>query len=216
MTTHTLPLVICCKYDAFMLADRLKGLHRKMRQQKIDLFLATCTECGTLLDLGGGTGIAMEFLPLYEAFREVHTVNLSVPLQGLPPSTFVIADGCMLPYRDQQFDYVFSNAVIEHIPPRHQPRFASEIRRVARYGYFVATPDRHFPIDPHTLLPGIQFLPLRLRRSYAKLSLRTITESIDGINMLSARDMKTFFPEARIIRMGFPVWPNNLAAIYSS
>jgi SAM-dependent methyltransferase len=198
-----------------MLADHLKALHHKMRREKVDVFLAMTAKRGSLLDLGGATGVDMEFLPLYQAFAEVHTVNLSIPLQGLPPSKFIIADGCLLPYRDKSFDWVFSNAVIEHIPAEKQRQFANEIRRVARRGYFVATPNRHFPIDPHTLLPGIQFLPPRLRRIYGQLSLRRLTETMDNVTLISARQLKMCFPEARILRLGLPLWPNNLAAVLS-
>jgi methyltransferase family protein len=199
-----------------MLADHLRPLHHRMRRKKIDMFLSLTAKSGSLLDLGGGTGIDMEFLPLYQAFGEVHTVNLSIPLQGLPPSKFIIADGCLLPYPDKSFDWVFSNAVIEHIPAERQQQFANEIRRVARRGYFVATPNRHFPIDPHTLLPGIQFLPPRLRRIYGQLSLRRLTETMDNVTLISARQLQMFFPEARILRLGLPLWPNNLAAVLRS
>jgi SAM-dependent methyltransferase len=198
-----------------MLADHLKSLHRKMRRQKIELFFTMTDKTGSLLDVGGATGVDGEMLPLYEAFHDIHTINLSIPLQGPPPSTFVVADACHLPYKDGAFDWVFSNAVIEHVPAERQRQFANEIRRVARRGYFVATPDRYFPIDPHTLLPGIQYLSPGLRRVYGHMSLRRLTETMDGINLLSARQMQDLFPEGKIYRLGFPVWPNNLVTAYS-
>jgi SAM-dependent methyltransferase len=199
-----------------MFADKLQWLHRRMRQQKLDLFLSLAIDRGSLLDLGGGTGINREFLPLYRAFETVHTVNLHVPPNNVPPSTFVVADACLLPYNDNSFDWVFSNAVLEHIPPNKQRQFAKEVQRVARKGYLVATPDRTFPIDPHTLLPGIQFLPRAVRVSYARISLRRLTEPYENINLLSAHQLRDLFPEARILRMGFPVWPNNLVAVYTA
>ena len=109
-----------------------------------------------------------EFLdPLYKFFRSVQVVNLDSPVINEEEFKHVMvsnADGCALPYPDQSFDWIFSNAVIEHVGgAARQKLFAAEIQRVARKGYFVATPNRHFPVDPHTLLPFYQFLSPRLQ-----------------------------------------------------
>ncbi len=68
------------------------------------------------------------------------------------------ADGTQLPFGDREFDIAFSNSVIEHVPPELQAAFAAEVSRVADR-YFVQTPNRYFPIEPHYQLPLFQFLP---------------------------------------------------------
>ena len=72
--------------------------------------------------------------------------------------TVLEADGTQLPFGDGEFDVAFSNSVIEHVPPELQAKFASEVGRVADR-YFVQTPNRYFPIEPHYQLPLFQFLP---------------------------------------------------------
>ena len=52
--------------------------------------------------------------------------------------------------------------MIEHVPPELQPAFASEMGRVAER-YYVQTPNRWFPIEPHYQLPLFQFLPRQAR-----------------------------------------------------
>lgn len=80
----------------------------------------------------------------------------------------VAGDGCRLPFADGSFDLVFSNSVIEHVGgPEEQRRFADEIARVGRR-YWVQTPDRTFPVEPHLLTPGLHFLPPKARARAAR------------------------------------------------
>ncbi len=59
---------------------------------------------------------------------------------------WVAGDGRRLPFRDQSFDVVFSNSVIEHVGDvESQRRFAREVARVGR-AWWVA--------DPQSLVSG--------------------------------------------------------------
>jgi len=198
----------------------LRPVHRKLRRQKVDLFLRLVGDASaedTLLDVGGGTGIDGEFLALYLSFSRVVAVNLDTRHFQIPTSICVKtveADGRNLPFKSKSFDWVFSNAVIEHVGSwARQKEFANEIRRVATKGYFVATPNKHFPIEPHTLLPFYQFLTPKLQRRIVCLSPGYMREPLE-INLLSPPDLCCLFPEARILKMGLRVFPNSLAAMY--
>ncbi len=50
--------------------------------------------------------------------------------------------------------------MIEHVPKDLQPAFAHEIRRVGER-YFVQTPNRYFPIEPHYQMPFVHSFPRR-------------------------------------------------------
>lgn len=190
-------------------------VHRKLRSQKCDLFFEALRPqpADSLLDVGGGTGILGEFDRVYRYFATVQVVNLdpqTISQAGLEHVKCSIADGCCLPFCDGSFDWVFSNAVIEHVGgPERQFRFAEEIRRVARKGYFVATPDRHFPIDPHTLLPFYQFLSPHWQRRVCRISPGYLRR-YEPIDLLSAADLRDLFPLATVQKLGLPILPNNL------
>ena len=64
--------------------------------------------------------------------------------------TWVQADGLALPFQDQEFDLVFSNAVIEHVGNQsNQLQFINEHSRVGK-NWMLTTPNRLFPIESHT------------------------------------------------------------------
>ena len=198
----------------------VKPIHRKLRGQKTELFLRVVgngTVPGRLLDVGGGLGIDGEFLQLYGRFREVVVVNLDAECMEMPPGVSVkrmVADGRDLPFETNSFDWVFSNAVIEHVGGwKDQVLFANEVRRVASRGYFVATPNKFFPVEPHTLFPFYQFLPVPLQMKVAPYSPGYLRK-YERIRLLSAGEMQELFPEATVKAMGFPVLGNNLAAYY--
>jgi SAM-dependent methyltransferase len=60
-------------------------------------------------------------------------------------------------FKENQFDVVFSNSVIEHVGDYNdQLQMANEIRRVGKR-YFVQTPNLYFPIEPHLFSPFFSF-----------------------------------------------------------
>src|SRR5437016_5003156 len=197
-----------------------KPFHKRLRQQKVRLFLRSVgTVCSgdRLLDVGGGLGIDEEFVSLYATFSEVFIVNLDTHRFDVPKDLKLVriaADGRNLPFESASIDWVFSNAVIEHVGGwAGQKQFANEIRRVAAKGYFVATPNKYFPIEPHTLLPFYQFLNPKLQRRIVRFSPGYMREPLE-INLLSDRDLGRLFPEASVLKIGLPMFPNNLAAVY--
>ncbi len=64
---------------------------------------------------------------------------------------------------DKSFDLVYSNSVIEHLfTLEQQEKMAKETIRVGK-SYFIQTPNKYFPIEPHWLFPFFQFLPFGLQ-----------------------------------------------------
>ena len=115
------------------------------------------------------------------------------------PGPFVRADAAeRLPFADGEFDLAYCNSVIEHIPGARRPAFAAELRRVAR-GWYVQTPARSFPIEPHSLLPGAQWLPVPLRRRYWRLG---ATGAWEDVALLRRGELEALFGTAEPERFG--------------
>jgi hypothetical protein len=121
----------------------------------------------------------------------------------------VIADGCRLPFPDQSFDIVFSNAVIEHVTPEGQQQMAREILRVGR-SWFVTTPNFWYPIEMHHKLPLFQFLPRslqeRIQRKY-----HTWPEG-EPIHLLTRRQIARLLPGSQVLKTRITFFPETLIA----
>jgi SAM-dependent methyltransferase len=158
-----------------------------------------------VVDVGvGDTGFATEpglaashnFFEAMYPWPERITAVSDVPLphfaQEFPQVETVTADGRELPFPDDAFDVAFSNAVVEHVGGREdQRRFVHELCRVA-HRVFVSTPNRWFPVEAHTLVPLVHWLP-RAPRERIFSALRR--DRWQGVELLGARDLLELFPE---------------------
>lgn len=115
-----------------------------------------------------------------------------------PHQSFVVADACDLPFDDDAFDVAFSNSVLEHIELERRPAFAHEMRRVAKR-YWVQTPNYWFPIEPHALLPAVQFLPTGARRLAWRASPRGVDHE-EALALLTGEQLAELFDDALILR----------------
>jgi ubiquinone/menaquinone biosynthesis C-methylase UbiE len=112
-------------------------------------------------------------------------------------------------YSDGQFDIVFSNSVIEHVGDyNNQKQMAKEFRRVAK-NYYIQTPNHNFFFEPHFRMPFVHFLPKSFRvflinnfRQKPKNKDRA-KKRVDGITLLTIRQMKELFPEAKLYEEKF-------------
>jgi SAM-dependent methyltransferase len=111
--------------------------------------------------------------------------------EAFPHVRFVVADGRRLPFADGEFDIAFSNAVVEHVGDAADQRaFVHELCRVGRQ-VFVSTPNRWFPIEVHTLVPLVHWLP----RARARAAFRALgRDEAESFRLLGRREFRELFP----------------------
>ena len=138
-------------------------------------------------------------------------------LQDLYPGLrFIQADARNLPFADRSFDFVHSSAVLEHAGSREQQAaLLREAWRVARKGIFMTTPSRWFPVEVHSVLPLVHWLPPAAFRGVLRLRGLKQLASEDHLNLLSASVLKRIAKHAgienfRITSVAVAGWPSNL------
>jgi SAM-dependent methyltransferase len=117
-----------------------------------------------------------------------------------PDIRYVQGDACALPFADGEFDIVFSNAVIEHVGGRERQRqLVSEALRVGRR-VFITTPNRRFPVEVHTRLPFVHWLPGRVADRVYDASGNGFAKEI---HLLSKSAFEALFPgRVRVVNLG--------------
>lgn len=184
------------------------------RRRKLELFMDTVRPGPEtrVVDVGvGDTAFGTEpgvaathnfFEALYpwpERITAVSDVPLTNFARAFPAIRCVAASGIDLPFEDDEFDVAFSNAVIEHVGGREeQRRFVAELCRVAPR-VFISTPNRWFPVETHTLLPFLHWLPRAAAdRAFAALG----KDGWKRVDLLTKGELLDLFPpsvEARVV-----------------
>lgn len=121
----------------------------------------------SVIDLGGRVDV-WERAPVRP--KHVHVVNIEEQPVDVPEWAEVdVGDACALPepIAKRRYDLVFSNSVIEHVGGHERRlRFAETVHTLAD-AHWVQTPYRYFPVEPHWVAPGMQFLPVAARTTIA-------------------------------------------------
>lgn len=198
------------------------------RRRMFERFVAATGvgETDTIVDVGATSDQSYEHSNYLEAWHpHKHRVtavgvdDASFLETVYPGMTFVKADGRDLPFEDGQFDWAHSSAVLEHVgSAEKQARFIAELWRVSRKGIFATTPNRWFPVEFHTTLPLVHWLPPGVHRPIFRALGREFFADEDNLNLMTPG---TLAKAARAAGIGdFKVesvslggWPTNLLLV---
>ncbi len=187
----------------------------RMRRARVAQFLALIPNAAvgvSVLDVGGNEAFWAKIWS--EQFTGVFVTLLNLTqetISGKLPIISLAGDARDLSrFKDKEFDFCFSNSVIEHVGTlADQNRMACEIRRVAK-GYFIQTPYRYFVLEPHFHFPIWPVLPLWLRTAlHRRFNLGYVVAErdylaarieIEQIRLLSCREYHELFPDGNIRR----------------
>ena len=104
----------------------------------------------------------------------------------------LVGDGRDTKIDDNSFDIVHSNATIEHIGSfKNQISFVREMLRISKESVFIQTPNRFYPIDFHTILPVVHWLPKSIHRKILKYLKLDFYSKEENLNLLSLKDIKS-------------------------
>ncbi len=116
-----------------------------------------------LLDIGCGKG---EFTKEISKVFNIAAVGINLNKHQVHDKnvSFLVADGCFLPFKSQVFALTCAFSVIEHIRSNCRQVFYKEVINVLENNgiLIVQLPNRYFPIEQHSFLPFVGYLPQKL------------------------------------------------------
>jgi hypothetical protein len=204
----------------FLDPDRNGSITHRCRQQRNEEFKRRFPDLAEMrvLDLGG-TAVSWRVAGLRA--QHVTIVNLDrfeVPVE--PWMEVIQGDGCVGGFG--KFDLVFSNSVLEHVGGHARRQQFADVIHESAPAYWVQTPYRYFPIEPHWLFPGFQFLPFGARVWITKHwnvghnpALKDDAKAaalVASTELVSATEMRAYFPGSTIWFERFGGLPKSIVA----
>jgi len=136
-------------------------------------------------------------------------------INAYPGVRHVKVESTELPFKSEQFDICYSNALLEHVGNSNsQKQLFDEMLRIAKRIYMVI-PNRYFPIEHHTSLPFIHWLPKKIfRKILTKIGQNFYSEE-KNLNHISKSQLSMWTGKKRefvveTIGIGFGVFKSNL------
>ncbi len=207
------------------LFNRLSQRSRRLKMEMLHRYLALQ---GTERILDIGSQVDAQSRQVLERFTDQSRItaanilpeHLAAIRKGFPGVRTVLADARCLPFRDREFDVVYSNAVIEHVGNlADQRRMADEVRRVGKR-WFLTTPNRWYPFEFHVRMPFVSWLPPRWMHRAARLwgydhVQRRYKRGNDysDVHLLTARQLRELFPDSLVLKPRVTFWPETLVVV---
>lgn len=209
-TTQRLALTII--HLRRLLVDSPNSLGAKARARRAERFIETFPdlEDARVIDLGGTIDFwqRLPFRPL-----RLTTLNLWEDANAYSPDVDWhvdrYGDACDPPddVTGESYDLVFSNSTIEHVGDRGRRQMFADVVRKLADRHWIQTPNRAFPLEPHVLFPGQQFLPRHGRalveRYWPLVHTRRPTmdqalAAADETELIGRKEMTELFPTSVI------------------
>jgi hypothetical protein len=173
-------------------------------------------DIGASDDVGIGSNMLEQLYPHRENLTCTSLTDGKSILAAYPGVHHVrIVAGEPIPFDRNAFDIVYSNAVLEHVGSRvQQKKFIAEMCRVAPRR-FLTVPNPGFPIESHTCLPFIHYLPQAWFRRLVRGTRYDFWSHEENLNYVSAADLRRMWPAGGIptvvyAGIGFGPWKSNL------
>jgi hypothetical protein len=206
--------------------DRLKNdLALALRRRIFELFMRECQPSpgARVADLGVSGHRSHPAHYFFEALYPYPDRITAIGREGahwlteaFPGLTYLEADLRAIPLADGYFDCGICNAVVEHAGSRErQAALVREVCRVCRCVVFT-TPNPRFPMELHTFLPFLHWLPDRAHRKALRALGHSHFAEVDTLNLLDRRSFLALFPAERrnrMVTLGPPFLPTTLVCV---
>lgn len=200
--------------DYFSMRHPLRKLASRVslsaRQKMFDTFMdlikpdagSRILDCGVTPDGSLNESNFFEAMYPYVSMVTATSIEEASYLESKYPGlTFVQTAESKLPFADRSFDIVVCFAVLEHVGTRDaQRQFVAELMRVGKR-LFLTTPDRAFPIEVHTFIPFIHWLPQPVHQSILRALKLDFWAETKNLNLLYGQELIRLFPPGSKVRL---------------
>ena len=190
----------------------LRKLLLKNRLKIFDIFIKKLNpdnktkilDVGTTPILDDSENIILNNYQWVENISAISNQDCSLLKTKYKNCNFHVGDARKMEFKDNTFDIVHCSATIEHVGSKiNQKKAISELYRVCKNYVFLTTPNKNFPIEMHTKIPFLHYLPKIFYRKILKIIGLSFYSLEENLNLLNTNDLKEICNELKIKRYNF-------------
>ena len=159
----------------------------------IDLKIVdSCLDVGTTDDFNNqSSNLIIKNLPEINILKSISDQKINHPLFNLNLKRSITEDFTNDEILKMSSDLVISSATIEHVGnKKNQVKMIKNMINLSKKYFVITTPNRFYPIDFHTQLPLIHWLPKNIHRILLKVVGLKYYDREENLNLLSKNDLK--------------------------
>ena len=178
-------------FDKIIVKKRIEIL--SIIKNRIDLKnINSCLDVGTSTDKDKkSTNILIENLKEIQILKSISDQEINLPYFSLCLKKSIVSDFTNDEIVKMSCDLVISSATIEHVGnEKNRLRMINNIIKLSKKYFVVTTPNRFYPIDFHTKLPLIHWLPKSMYRILLKTIGLKFFSKEENLNLFSKGDLR--------------------------
>lgn len=185
--------------DKIILKKRLEII--KIIQGQINQFnIKDVLDIGTTSDVKNkSSNIIVKSLKNLKNYKSISDQKIISPFFGKKLKKSITKNFTKKEIKHFGSDLVISNATIEHVGSiNKQKKMLSNVIKLTKKIFIITTPNRYYPIDFHTKLPFIHWLPKSVHRLILKLIGLNFYSKESNLNLLCENDFNNIIDQKKV------------------
>jgi len=176
--------------------EMVKIINDYFREIKIDSIL----DIGTTSDVDNeSSNILIKSIEKKTTFKSISDQLITSPFFNKTLKKSITENFSKEEINEFSSDLVISNATIEHVGNTlNQEKMLKNIIGLSKKFFVIITPNRYHPLELHTLIPLIHWLPKKHHRKILKFFGLNFYSDEKNLNLLSESDMKKMIEKENI------------------
>lgn len=178
--------------DKIILSNRLKMVEL-IKNYLINKDLFDILDIGSTNDKSKSSNLIIKKLDLFQQYNSISDQKIEDDFfkKKLKKSiTDNFTDNEIEMYKS---DVVISNATIEHVgSTKNQIKMCKNIINLAKRYFIIITPNRLHPLEFHTKIPLLHWMPKKIHRKILKFLGHKFLAKEENLNLLTKKDLKNF------------------------
>ena len=149
-------------------------------------------DIGTTNDLENeSSNYLIKNLPNITLYRSISNQKIENKFFSKSLNKSILSEFSAIEIQDFKSELVISNATIEHVGKfENQIKMVENIIKLSKKFFIINTPNRYHPLEFHTKLPLIHWLPKKIHRKLLSLTGFTYSAKEENLNLLSKNELR--------------------------